>query len=304
MKIVIAGGTGLIGSKLVKRLTDDGNSVIILTRGTKKSPLQDNDRIKYVQWNPAIVGSWTGHLSHADAVINLSGESIAGKRWSDKQKEKIIQSRIIPTGTLVSGMEQISPRPGLLLNASAVGYYGNVEDGEVDESYPAGNDFLAKTCELWEKESLKASALGVRVVNLRTGLVLSREGGALPRLLQPFRFFVGGHFGSGNQWVPWIHIDDLVSAICFILVKYEIYGPVNGVSPSPVTMKQFSKILGKVMGRPSAIPVPAFVLKLMLGEMAVMLLAGQKAVPKKLLNYGFQFQFTQLDEALKNLLNG
>ena len=304
MKIVIAGGTGLIGSKIVKRLTNEGNSVIILTRGIKKSLLQDNNRIKYVQWNPAIVGSWTDHLSGADAVINLSGESIAGKKWSDKQKEKIIQSRIIPTGTLVSGMEQISPRPGLLLNASAVGYYGNVEVGEVDESYPAGEGFLANTCKRWEKESLKASALDVRVVNLRIGMVLSREGGALPRLLQPFRFFVGGHFGNGNQWMPWIHIDDLVSAVCFILNKHEIYGPVNGVSPSPVTMKQFSKILGKVMEKPSAIPVPAFVLKLMLGEMAEMLLTGQKAVPKKLLEYGFQFHFTKLDEALKNLLNG
>lgn len=304
MKIVIAGGTGLIGSRIVERLSKDRNSIVILTRGTKQPYSENNDNITYVKWNPSITDRWIDHLSHADAVINLSGESIAAKRWSKKQKEKIIQSRVIPTQTLVSGIRQVSPRPGLLLNASAVGYYGNVADGEVDELYPVGQGFLAETCFQWEKESFNASPLGVRVVNLRIGMVLSGEGGALPRFAMPFKLFLGGYFGNGNQWMPWIHIDDLVSAIVFILTNHEIYGPVNAVSPSPVTMKQFSKILGHVINKPSFIPVPSFILKLILGEMSEMLLTGQKAVPKKLLQYGFQFKFNKLEEALKDLFNG
>ena len=302
MKIIIAGGTGFIGKKLVDRLIDDENSVVVLSRKSAPSRSENGGKFKYAQWDTANVGEWANHLKDAHAVINLSGEPIAGKRWTRNQKEKIVRSRIIPTGTLVSAIGRSSPKPGLLLNASAVGYYGNVPDGEIDESSPNGTGFLSDTCVRWESESMKAAEMGVRVVNLRIGLVLSSDGGALPRLTAPFRFWAGGSLGNGKQWMPWIHVDDLISAIKFILTNYELYGPVNGVSPAPVIMKDFSKVVGKVMKRPSWMPVPSFVLRILLGEMAEMLTTGQKAIPKKLKDFGFQFKYNTLNDALTDLL--
>ena len=302
MKIVIAGGTGFIGKKLVKRLLDDGCSVVILSRKLKPGEAESDGKIQYAQWDASTVGDWAFHLQNAEAVINLTGEPIAGKRWTDKQKKKIVQSRIAPTRALVAAIEQSSPRPGLLLNASAVGYYGDVEKGEVDETYPPGTGFLADTCALWENEAMAAAGLGVRIVLIRIGVVLSTGGGALPKLLLPFKLWLGGHLGTGAQWMPWIHQDDLVSAIVFILNNPDLYGPFNCVSPAAVTMREFAKILGSVIGRPSWMPVPSFALRLLLGEMSEMLLTGQKAVPKKLLGNGFQFKFNRLDEAFVDLL--
>ncbi len=302
MKIVIAGGTGFIGRKVVQRLSADGHSVVILSRKPVPIGVVSDGKIEYAQWDATTVGDWAVHLQKAEAVINLSGEPIAGKRWTDKQKENILQSRIAPTRALVRAIEQSSPKPGLLLNASAVGYYGNVEKWEVDETYPPGTGFLADTCTRWEREAMATAGLGVRIVTIRIGVVLSNKGGALPRLLLPFRLWFGGHLGTGAQWMPWIHQDDLVNAIVFILNNPDLYGPFNCVSPVPVSMREFAKVLGSVIGRPSWMPVPSFVLRLLLGEMSEMLLTGQKAVPNKLLTSGFQFKFKRLDEAFIDLL--
>jgi len=298
MKIVVAGGTGFIGSNLVKRLAESGHSVVVMSRSNRPS----EGNVIYARWDGATASDWTDAVSGADAIINLAGEPIAGKRWSRHQKDKILRSRIEPTRALVSAIELTGRKPDLLLNASAVGYYGSVEAGDVDESVPAGKGFLAETCISWENEASKAAEHGIRVVALRIGLVLSTAGGALPRLMLPFRLFAGGRLGSGSQWMPWIHIDDLVGMIMFILTDKELHGPVNAVSPEPVTMKEFVKVLGMVMRRPSWLPVPSFALRLMLGEMSEMLLNGQRAVPKKISSRGYRFGFSRLEEALNNLL--
>lgn len=302
MKIVIAGGTGFIGKNLVQRLVNAGHSVIVLSRRETSAAADANDKVQHVRWDGKTTGAWSDHFRGAEVIINLAGEPIAGKRWTLKQKEKIIQSRIAPTKALVTAIQQASPRPGLLLNASAVGYYGSVEKGEVYESSPPGTGFLADTCVKWEREAARTSDLGVRVVMIRTGVVLSMDGGALPRFLFPFRIFAGGHLGAGSQWMPWIHVDDLIEALMFIISNNELYGPFNAVSPEPVTMRKFAKVLGKVIRRPAWMPVPSFLLRLMLGEMSYMLLTGQKAIPKKLIDSGFRFRFNRLDDALANLL--
>jgi uncharacterized protein (TIGR01777 family) len=302
MKIVLAGGTGLIGKNLIKRLVEEGHMVNVLSRTRPETGAETHGQIQYIQWDGENVGEWIEKLNGAEVVINLAGEPIAGKRWSTGQKEKILSSRIAPTRTLVKAIEQINPQPGLLINASAVGYYGNVDEGEVTESHTPGKGFLADTCLRWEREAAKASDLGVRVVSLRISLVLSQEGGALPRLMMPYRFFAGGYLGSGRQWMPWIHIDDLIGIMMFVIANPELNGPLNAVSPEPITMKEFAKVLGKVTGKPAWLPVPSIALKLILGEMAGMLLEGQKAVPRKLLENGFSFKFERLEEALSDLL--
>lgn len=300
MKIVLAGGTGFIGRKLLPALLAEKHQVALLTRNAKKAGLA-NTLLRVVYWDNA-KEDWKKEIDGADAVINLAGEPIADKRWTSAQKEVLAKSRLESTRAIVSAMASASKKPQVFINASAVGYYGSVPEGDVDENHPAGNDFLADLCKKWEHEANNAQALGVRTVLLRTGIVLEKDGGALKKMMFPFKIFAGGPLGSGNQWFPWIHRDDVVGAILFALKNSTLQGPVNLAAPDPVTMKDFCKALGRALGRPSWAPVPAFVLQIALGEMSAMLLTGQKAVPSALKKSGYSFLHPRLDEALQSIV--
>ena len=299
MKIMMAGGTGFIGGELVSQLKNKGNEVFLLTRSEKKSV---DPKTHYLKWDGENVGPWADSMGAVDAVINLAGEPIAKKRWSAAQKEKITQSRILATRALVEAISKSDPKPKVLISASAVGYYGNVLEGDVSEAHAKGTGFLAETCYAWEKEAKQAEALGLRTVYLRIGVVLDKGGGALSKMLPPFQFFAGGPLGSGRQWFPWIHRDDVIGIILFALENNSISGPVNATALNPVSMHDFCQELGKAMKRPSWAPVPSFALKILLGEMSEMLLGGQKAVPEKLLKHHFIFKFPELGTALTDIL--
>lgn len=301
MKLILAGGSGFIGSALRNTLTEKGHEVIVLTR---RPALQEQPgaRSRYVAWNPPQEGSWQKEFEGADGLINLAGESIVGKRWTNGQKRKIIESRIDATHAVRRAIEMASKKPPVLINASAVGYYGMREDEELTEESPAGRDFLGETCQAWEWEAMRARELGIRVVMIRIGIVLEKNGGALAKMLLPFRMGLGGPLGSGKQWMSWIHLGDLVGLIQFALENRQVSGPLNGTAPKPVRMKEFSQTLGRVLHRPAIFPVPAFLLKILLGEMADMLLTGQRVLPKKALQGGYVFRYPELEQALKEIL--
>jgi uncharacterized protein len=277
MRVVTAGASGLIGSALTKALRARGDEAVALPRyGT---------------------GAWS--VEGADAVVNLAGASVAGKRWSTAYKKEILESRVLATRALVEAIATAQRKPRVLVNASAVGYYGGRGDEVLDESAGPGTDFLAAVSRDWETEARKAP---VRSVQIRTGVVLSRRGGALASMLPPFKAFVGGPVGSGKQWFPWIHLDDEVAGILWCIDRDALQGPVNFTAPGIVTMKEFAKALGRALHRPSWAPVPAGALKILLGEFAAALLEGQRAVPKKLLDSGFRFRFPEVDPALADVL--
>lgn len=301
MKIVLAGATGFIGNALIKALLEEKHHLIILSRRPDVVRNQWGDTVKAVFWDAVSSGDWFSDINEADAIINLTGASIAGKRWDASYKKIIADSRILSTRILMKACHVAQQKPKTWINASAVGYYGDVPEGDVDETRHASDDFLGRTCAAWENEALQAETLGIRVVCLRIGIVLEEGGGALQKMVLPFKLFVGGPLGSGRQWLPWIHRDDLVRAVLFILNEKTIRGPVNGTAPMPVTMKQFSQTLGSVLRRPSWAPVPGFVLKIVVGEFSDSLLAGQKALPVKLQNAGFRFTFDELYAALRDI---
>lgn len=302
MRIVLAGGTGFIGTALRESLVRKGHEVVVLTRQSAREN-QPGVRTRYVYWNPSDEqGFWENEVNGVGAVINLAGEPIVGKRWTPEQKLKISESRTKATEALVKAVQNVRRRPYLLLNASAVGYYGPHETQELTEESPAGEDFLARTCRDWEAAALRAEDFGLRVVRLRTGIVLEKNGGALQKMLPPFQMGVGGPLGTGRQWMSWIHRDDLIGLIHFILEKKEIRGPVNGTAPAPVTMKEFAATLGRVLHRPGFWPVPEFVVKIPLGEMSEILLKGQRVIPKRALEAGYVFKFPALEGALKEIL--
>jgi hypothetical protein len=230
--------------------------------------------------------------------VNFSGESIGGGRWTESRKRILEESRVAPTRALVDAIQAAGSRPKVLVNMSAVGYYGDVPEGDVPESHPAGRDFLAGLAVKWEREALRAADAGVRVVLLRSGLVLEADGGALPRMALPFRLFAGGPLGSGRQWVPWVHMDDALGIILAAIQRESIRGPVNVAAPGIVRMSGFCRELASALGRPSWIPVPSFVLRLVLGEMAVIVLNGQRVIPRKLLDEGYAFRHPDLPAAL------
>jgi uncharacterized protein (TIGR01777 family) len=296
MKIVVAGGTGLIGSALTSRLLDQGHSVATLTRSPVARMPARNQR--WHTWSPPAPGAWQKAIDGADAVVNLAGEPIAAKRWSEAQKKKIRSSRIDSTRALVEAIAKAERKPRLFINGSAVGYYGPHGDEVLTESSPPGDDFLARVCVAWEDEAMKAQEHGVAVVRLRTGIVLAREGGALAKMAPPFKLFAGGTLGSGRQWMPWIHLEDEIGLILFLLEHPEARGAVNAAAPNPATMKEFCQTLGRVLRRPCWAPVPAFALRLMLGEMAEMLLAGQRVMPDAARRLGYSFRYPNLHDAL------
>lgn len=297
MRLVVAGGTGFIGSFLCGRLVQEGHSLTIFTRS--RSPAGSEANRQWLTWDGASDGPLLQAINGADGIINLAGEPIAAKRWTAAQKQKIRSSRLESTRALVSAISKADTKPKFLINGSAVGYYGPRGDEFVTEETPPGTDYLSRVCVEWEAEARKAESSGVRVVCLRTGIVLGKGGGALAKMVPPFKFFAGGPLGSGNQWMPWIQMEDEVGLILFSMENVNASGAMNATAPNPVTMREFCKTLGKVLHRPCWAPVPAFALKLLLGQMADMLLTGQRAVPERAQKLGYKFRYPNLYEALQ-----
>lgn len=300
MKIAIAGGTGLVGSALSDYLVEKGHHLYILTRNSSNK--KQKPKVQFVEW---LKDGTTPEkeLEGVEAVVNLAGESINSGRWTDDQKHRIVKSRITSTKEINRIIGSLVKKPGVLVNASAIGFYGNSEDKTFTESDTIpGSGFLASTVLAWEKEAEHASQLGVRTVFTRFGIVLDKEEGALPKMLLPYKMFVGGKIGTGEQWMSWVHINDVVGAIAFCLENKEMEGPVNVTAPNPMKMKDFGKTLGKVMGRPHWFPTPGFALKIALGEMSELVLEGQKVLPKNLEKHGYKFFYIHLDEALSDIL--
>ena len=297
MKILISGATGFIGRRLLKALTSDGHSLSVLSRHAGANMPAG---VRIFVWDPAKGEPPMESLNGAEAVIHLAGEPI-GQRWSEEVKRRIRDSRAIGTRNLVAGMTKAAQRPAALICASAIGYYGSRGDEVLTESSAPGTGFLPDVCSAWEKEAQAAEAHGVRVVSVRTGVVLDARGGALPRMLPPFKLGVGGKLAGGNQWMSWIHVEDLVGIYKLALEK-PIHGPVNGVAPEPVTNAVFTRTLGGTLKRPAIIPVPAFGLKLLFGEMSEVLLGSQRVKPNQAEAAGYRFRFPQLGPALQELL--
>jgi len=294
MGVVIAGGTGFLGRPLATAL---GPDLVILTRQAARPARTPRTRI--LEWTPdGTAGPWASVIDGADAVVNLAGESIAGARWTDAQKRRILDSRVLATRSLVAAIAQAGSPPPVFVSGSAVGYYGPLGDEIVTEERAAGADFLAGVCVQWEAEAMRAASPRTRVVCIRTGLVLERDGGALPKMLPPFWFGAGGRVGSGRQYWPWIHRQDWINLVRFAFRTAQIAGPLNATAPNPVTNAEFARALGRSIGRPSFMPTPGFALKLLLGEMAeALLLSGQRAVPAKAERLGYEFAFTDLATA-------
>ncbi|MBI4061578.1 MAG: TIGR01777 family protein [Elusimicrobia bacterium] len=304
MKAVLAGGTGFVGSALIEALLGRGDAVVLLTRDPARSQLRWKGRVDSRLWNGRDPGPWVMALDGADAVVNLVGENVAGARWTPERKLALIKSRIDSTRALLAAMARARQRPMVLVNASAVGYYGAAPKGECAEDAPQGSDFLSALCGQWEREARAADKLEVRAVLARFGVVLGAKGGALARMLPPFKLGLGGPLGSGLQPFPWIHIDDAVGAILFAVADARLSGPVNLTAPEARTNAQFAKALGRALRRPALLPAPEFALKLVFGEMASLLLGGQRAAPRKLLKLGYKFRQPTLDGALACLLGG
>ena len=297
MKITITGASGLIGRRLMKPLIADGHALTVLSRHAGTN-LPGN--VKLSVWDPAKGEPAADALRDADAVIHLAGEPVA-QRWSAEVKRRILESRVVGTRKLVEALGKLDRRPAVLVSSSAVGYYGSRGDEPLVESSGPGKGYLPEVCVAWEKEAEAAEALGIRVVRLRTGVVLDARGGALQKMLPPFRMGVGGKVGDGRQWMPWIHIHDLVGMIQFALGG-PLQGPVNGVGPDPVTNAAFTQALGAALKRPAVFPVPGFLLKIVFGEMSEVLMASQKVLPKAAESAGYVFKYPQLGPALADLL--
>jgi uncharacterized protein (TIGR01777 family) len=297
MTIVLAGGSGFLGGKLAARLQHDRHRVVILTRRPRQGSETD------VAWHPdGSAGSLAGHLDGVDAVVNLAGEGIADRRWSAARKAAIRNSRLMATRTLVRAMATCQTPPRVLVSASGVGYYGPRGDEPVTETTPPGADFLARLCVEWEEEARAAEGPATRVAMVRSGLVLDAKGGALPRMLPPFRLGLGATIGSGRQVMPWIHVADWVSLVLWLIQSDRGAGAFNATAPQPVSNRDFTKTLGRVLRRPAVLPAPAFVLKLALGEMSYLLITGQRAIPARAEELGFKFSFRALEPALQDIL--
>ncbi len=297
MHIVIAGGTGFLGTSLARALANDGYTIAILTRSARAP--------HHVAWTPgSATGPWTAAIDRADVVVNLAGESLADGRWTPRRKQRLVDSRVGPTGALAAAIRRSTSPPAVFVSMSGVGYYGACGDQEITEEAPAGADFVASLCQAWEQAAADADASPrTRCSVLRTGLVLARKDGALPRMLPPFRLGIGGPLGSGRQYLPWIHRDDWVAIVRWVIEQPHASGVFNATAPAPVTNRSFATTLGRVLHRPALLPAPGFALKVLLGEMAgPLLLTGQRAVPARALELGFTFRYPQLEEALREIL--
>ncbi len=299
-RVVVAGGSGLIGRALVGNLLDAGYEVVVLTR--KPQGLAHSDALREVSWDGRQLGPWMESLVGASAVINLAGAGIADTRWTPRYRAEIVSSRLESTRTLVVAIQAVDRRPQVLVQGSAVGWYGDRGEERCAESAAAGTGFLAGLAVAWEGASEPVEAVGVRRVILRTGIVLTRSGGALAKMLPAFRAGLGGPLGSGQQWFPWIHLADEIAAIRFLMQEEALSGPFNLVAPGIVRQAEFARTLGSVLRRPAVLPVPAFALQWLFGEMSKALLSGQRAEPARLIAAGFSFQFSELKAALVDLL--
>lgn len=302
-KIVITGASGLIGKKLVTALTNRGDNVIVFTRNLDRSKSILSMAKSFVKWDYNQNQNWQEYIEGANAVVHLAGVNLFAKRWDKDFKKLIIKSREKSTNSLVNVINQCKVKPEMFVSASGVGYYGDQQETILNENSPKGKDFLSDVCYLWESEATKVEESGVRRVSIRTGIVLSTKDGALKQMLLPFKLFVGGPLGNGNQWFPWLHIDDIVGIYMHAIDTSYVNGSINAASPHMVRMKEFAKTLGKILNRPSSFPVPQFVLKTLVGEAAEVVTASQRIVVKKLLDSGYRFAFPHLEAALRNLLD-
>ena len=307
MRVVITGGTGLIGRALSENLASDGHEVIVLSRSPERATHLPQG-VWAERWDARTAEGW-GHLAEgAGAIVNLAGASLAGEgffptRWTAERQRVIRESRINSSRAVVEAVAQAKERPGVVVQSSAVGYYGFHGDEVLTEEDGPGDDWAARfTAQEWEPSTAAVEEMGVRRVVARTGVVLSTEGGALPRLLLPFRLFAGGPMGSGDQWYSWIHLQDQVRALRFLIESEEASGAYNLTAPDPMTNGDLAKLIGQIMGRPAFIPVPGFAMRTAFGEVAEVVLKGQRAVPQRLLDQGFAFQFAAAEAALKDLL--
>jgi len=301
MKILVTGATGLVGTALVAALARQGHTVCRLVRSSTRTAGGRAGTFD-VPWDPE-TGALGGAAVGAEAVVNLGGASIAEGRWTNARKKLLRTSRVDATRTLVAALEEMNAKPNVLVSASAVGFYGSRGDEILTEQSPPGNDFLGNLAKDWEAEALQAEKFGARVVLARFGIILASEGGALPKMMLPFKFGGGGRIGSGKQWMSWVALEDVVAILRLALTNREWRGPVNVVSPEPVTNADFAKELATAMHRPALFPAPVFALRLAMGEMAdALLLASQRAVPQKLTNSGYSFASRNLQDALQTIL--
>jgi uncharacterized protein (TIGR01777 family) len=301
MRVIITGGSGLIGRALATDLARNSHEVIIISRRPERI-IHLPAGVRAERWDGRTAEGWYSLADGADAIVNLAGENISSGRWTDERKRAILQSRLNAGQAVVQAVKAATRKPRVLIQASGIGYYGPCGNEEITEETPPGHDFLAGLATEWESSTAFLEAFGVRRAIIRTGVVLSIEGGALPRMLLPFRFFVGGRLGSGRQWFPWIHIADEVGAIRYLIENEAASGPFNLSAPIPLTNTEFSHLLGQQLRRPALIPTPEFALRLLFGEMATAILDGQRAVPKRLLQLDFKFRFPEAGPALRDLL--
>jgi uncharacterized protein (TIGR01777 family) len=302
MHVLITGGAGLIGQALIDLLLAAGHEVTVLSRNPERHASHVPPNVRLAQWDATTSAGWGSLVEESDAIINLAGEGLADRRWTAEQKRRIHDSRVAAGNAVVEAIRTAVRKPQVLIQASAVGYYGPRKDEIVTEDSGPGSDFLAKVCFDWEASTAPVERLGVRRAVMRTGIVLTLKGGAFPRALLPFRLFAGGPLGSGDQWWPWIHLDDEVRAIQFLLENSKASGPYNLTAPNPVTNREFARTLGSVASRPSFVPAPAFAIKPVLGEMATVVLDGQRAIPRRLQEQDFTFTYSTLESALRALL--
>ncbi len=299
MKILISGASGLVGTHLIPTLKAKGHEVYRLVR-------KDPERADEIQWDAedGFAEAEQAKLENFDAVVHLAGDNVASENWSAEKKRKIKESRTVGTRVLVDALRKCTNPPKVLVSASAIGFYGNREDERLTEDSAKGAGFFPEVCDEWEKEAQKATDFGARVVSPRIGVVLAKDGGALEKMLTPFKFGVGGVIGSGKQWMSWIALDDLVKIFHFALETEDLQGAINATAPNPATNEEFTKALGKALSRPTIFPIPAFAIKLLFGEMGErLLLEGCRVVPKRLQDAGFEFQFANLEDALNHAIS-
>lgn len=301
-KIVITGATGSIGKRLVQELTARGDEVIIFTRDIKRAEDKLPNVGRFVKWDYHKPEAWKDHLNGVDTVLHLAGANLSGRRWNEKYKKIAYDSRVLSTKNLVEAIKFVEQKPKAFICANAVGIYGNRYDEVLDENSLTGNDFLANLCKDWEIESESLGELNVRRVSVRTSPVLVKGEGLLKQLYLPFKLFVGGPLAGGRQWFPWIHIDDIVGIYLHLIDNESINGPVNVASPNIVRMKEFAKIFGSVMKRPSMFPIPKFAMKVIAGELADYAVMSQRTSVEKIVQTGYKFKFENLEEALRDLI--
>jgi uncharacterized protein len=300
MKVAITGATGFVGSRLVERLQAEGHQVLVLTRNAERAK-QMFPKAEVVAYTPLESGDWQGAIAGWDGVVNLAGAPIAETRWTTERKQEIMDSRKVGTQKIVEAIAQANPKPSVLVNSSAIGYYGTSETATYDENSGSGNDFLAEVCREWEAAAEQVKATGTRLVILRTGIVLGM-GGAIAKMLLPFKMFAGGPIGSGKQWFSWIHQEDMVSLIVQALTQNTMSGVYNATAPNPVRMTELSQTLGQAMNRPSWLPVPDFALEAMLGDAAQVVLQGQQVMPKRTIESGFKYAYETVKPALEEVV--